>query len=194
MIEYIKGDLVELTPTHAVLDVQGVGYLMHISLVSYGALTDKKSCLLWVYEAIREDAHVLYGFVEKAERALFLLLISVSGVGANTARMILSSLTAEELQIAISSGNVGVLKNVKGIGLKTAQRIMVDLKDKVDKVESSGELADVNVGSETKQEAVSALVMLGFQQSASLKVVEKLLKEDSSMALEKVIKRALQMF
>ena len=194
MIEYIKGDLVELTPTHAVLDVQGVGYLMHISLVSYGALTDKKSCLLWVYEAIREDAHVLYGFVEKAERALFLLLISVSGVGANTARMILSSLTAEELQIAISSGNVGVLKNVKGIGLKTAQRSTVDLKDKVDKVESSGELADVNVGSETKQEAVSALVMLGFQQSASLKVVEKLLKEDSSMALEKVIKRALQMF
>ncbi len=193
MIDYIKGDIVELTPTNVIVEANGIGYAINISLITYSELSTHKICKLYVYEAIREDAYVLYGFKAPAERALFLLLISVSGVGANTARMILSSLSASELQTAIATENIALLKNVKGIGLKTAQRIIVDLRDKVSKSFVGGEMPSVSVGNNMRTEAVSALVMLGFQQSASLKVVEKLSHDEPSLSLEQIIKKALQM-
>ena len=194
MIEYIRGELAELAPTYVVLESNGIGYMLNISLVTYAELTGKSQCTLLVYEVIREDAHLLYGFLTSAERELFLLLISVSGVGANTARMILSSLSASELQEAILQGNVSLLKNIKGIGQKSAERIIVDLKDKVGKVASNGELPSLSLGdSGVKSEAVAALVMLGFQQAASSKAVDKLLKQEPGLSVEKIIKQALRM-
>ena len=207
MIEYIRGELVETTPALAVIDCNGVGYGIHISLNTYSAIQGKPNVKLYIYEAIREDAHVLFGFSTKQERELFLLLISVSGIGGNTARMILSALSPSELCNVISSGNEKLLKGVKGIGLKTAQRIIVDLKDKVLKVELGSEANQVSLedaasgyslevrglDNEIKQEAVSALVMLGFAAAASGKVVDKILKEEPSASVEKVIKQALKM-
>lgn len=193
MIDYIKGEVAELSPTHVTLETTGVGYFINISLPTYSSLSDKKSAKIYVYEAIREDAHVLYGFLNQAERAVFLHLISVSGVGSNTARMIMSSLSVAEIQEIILSGNVNALKSVKGIGQKTAERVIVDLKDKIGKmeIESSGVLFVKD--SAVKTEAVSALVMLGFTQPASQKAVDKILKEDSSLPVEIVIKQALKM-
>lgn len=192
MIDYLKGSLAELTPTMAVVEVNGVGYAVNITLVTYAELTGATSCKLYVYEAIREDAHLLYGFSTQSERSLFLQLLSVSGVGANTARMIMSSLSAAELREVIVTENVSALKNIKGIGLKTAQRIVVDLHDKMGKVE-----LDANVptmpDSGVRAEAVAALVMLGFQQTASQKAVEKLLKETPTLSVEALIKSALRM-
>lgn len=192
MIEYIKGELVDLTPTCAIVETNGIGYSINISLVTYSELSGHKQCKLYVYEAIREDAHVLYGFTTQSERTLFLQLISVSGVGANTARMIMSSLSASELQEAIATENSALLKNVKGIGLKTAQRIIIDLRDKVNKSTIGTSTSSV-LGKSVTSEAVSALVMLGFQQSASQKVVEKLAKDEPAVSLEQLIKKALQM-
>lgn len=192
MIEYIKGELVDLTPTCAIVETNGIGYSINISLVTYSELSGHKQCKLYVYEAIREDAHVLYGFTTQSERTLFLQLISVSGVGANTARMIMSSLSASELQEAIATENSALLKNVKGIGLKTAQRIIIDLRDKVNKTTIGTSTSSV-LGKSVTSEAVSALVMLGFQQSASQKVVEKLAKDEPAVSLEQLIKKALQM-
>ena len=197
MIEYIKGEIADLTPTYCVLETNGVGYMLNVSLVTYQELQGQSAARLYVYENIREDAHVLYGFLTKAERELFLLLISVSGVGAATARMILSSFTVAELQEIIATGNVNAIKSVKGIGLKSAQRIIVDLKDKVELGVRSEELGVGNVSSlannENMEEAVAALVALGFQKAASVKVVEKLMKEDASMAVGKIVKKALSM-
>ena len=197
MIEYIKGEIADLTPTYCVLETNGVGYMLNVSLVTYQELQGQSVARLYVYENIREDAHVLYGFLTKAERELFLLLISVSGVGAATARMILSSFTVAELQEIIATGNVNAIKSVKGIGLKSAQRIIVDLKDKVELGVRSEELGVGNVSSlannENMEEAVAALVALGFQKAASVKVVEKLMKEDASMAVGKIVKKALSM-
>ena len=197
MIEYIKGEITDLTPTYCVLETNGIGYMLNISLVTYQELQGQSAMRLYVYENIREDAHVLYGFLTKEERELFLLLISVSGVGAATARMILSSFTAMELQEVIATGNVNAIKSVKGIGLKSAQRIIVDLKDKVGSVMHNAQCTMHNGLSialtETQEEAVAALVALGFQRAASVKVVEKLLKEDASMPVAKIIKRALAM-
>ena len=197
MIEYIKGEITDLTPTYCVLETSGVGYMLNVSLVTYQELQGQSAARLYVYENIREDAHVLYGFLTKAERELFLLLISVSGVGAATARMILSSFTVAELQEIIATGNVNAIKSVKGIGLKSAQRIIVDLKDKVELGVRSEELGVGNVSSlannENMEEAVAALVALGFQKAASVKVVEKLMKEDASMAVGKIVKKALSM-
>ncbi len=197
MIEYIKGEIADLTPTYCVLETNGVGYMLNVSLVTYQELQGQSAARLYVYENIREDAHVLYGFWTKAERELFLLLISVSGVGAATARMILSSFTVAELQEIIATGNVNAIKSVKGIGLKSAQRIIVDLKDKVELGVRSEELGVGNVSSlannENMEEAVAALVALGFQKAASVKVVEKLMKEDASMAVGKIVKKALSM-
>ena len=197
MIEYIKGEITDLTPTYCVLETKGIGYMLNISLVTYQELQGQSATRLYVYENIREDAHVLYGFLTKEERELFLLLISVSGVGAATARMILSSFTAMELQEVIATGNVNAIKSVKGIGLKSAQRIIVDLKDKVGSVMHNAQCTMHNglsiASTETQEEAVAALVALGFQRAASVKVVEKLLKEDASMPVAKIIKRALAM-
>lgn len=194
MIEYIKGDIVEITPAMVVIDCNGMGYGINISLNTYSAIQNQPRTKLYIYESIREDAYVLYGFATKQERELFLLLISVSGIGGNTARMILSALSPSELCGVISSGNDKLLKTVKGIGLKTAQRIIVDLKDKI----ATSGMETVNTemfaaaNSEIHDEAVSALTMLGFAQAPSQKVVAAILKEDIEASVEKVIKLALK--
>lgn len=196
MIEYIKGELIETTPALAVIDCNGIGYGINISLNTYSAIQGKQQVKLYIHEAIREDAHVLFGFATKQERELFLLLISVSGIGGNTARMILSALSPSELCNVISSGNDKLLKGVKGIGLKTAQRIIVDLKDKIAAtgVETvAGSIATLTVShSEVYEEAVAALTMLGFAQAPSQKVVTAILKEEPGLTVEKVIKLALK--
>ena len=194
MIDYIKGEVVELTPTNVTIECGGIGYQLNISLNTYGALNNKPAAKLYVHEVIRDDAHVLFGFMDKHERELFLLLISVSGVGPGTARVILSSLSAKELESVITTENAAVLQSVKGIGAKTAQRIIVDLKDKIKFTDESGNMqlpakADL---SETGHAAISALVMLGFVQTASQKVVSKIIKESPSLPVEGVIKEALK--
>ncbi len=195
MIEYIKGEIVELTPARLILECGGVGYELNISLTTYSAFNGKTTGKLFVYEVIREDAHLLFGFAERVERELFLLLTSVSGVGPNTARMILSSLPPKELVEAIASKNEAVLTAVKGIGLKTAQRILVDLKNKVKNVEglASVEVTEAPSNGAVAEEAVAALVMLGFQKAASQKAVTAILKGSPAMAVEQVIKTALRM-
>ena len=198
MIEYVKGELTEVTPAYAVVEAHGVGYGMSISLNTFSAIQGKKEVRLWTYEAIREDAYQLFGFATKQEREMFLLLISVSGVGANTARMILSSLSVQELCSTISTGDERLLKGVKGIGLRTAQRIIVDLKDKI---VTSGIAQDLPTGTgaalplidnSVKDEAVGALTMLGFAPAPSAKVVMAILKEQPSLPVEQVVKWALK--
>lgn len=197
MIEYIKGKLDEVTPALAVVDCNGVGYGINISLNTYSAIQGKKDIKLYIYEAIREDAYVLYGFATKEERELFLLLISVSGIGGNTARMILSALSPSELCNVISSGNEKLLKTVKGIGLRTAQRIIVDLKDKITTVNmpvagGMGTNAIATANSEIYEEAVAALTMLGFAAAPSQKVTNAILQEEPDAPVERVIKLALK--
>ena len=195
MIEYIKGEIVELTPARMILECGGIGYELNISLTTYSAFNGKQTGKLYVYEVIREDAHLLFGFAERMERELFLLLTSVSGVGPNTARMILSSLPPKELVETIASKNEAVLTAVKGIGSKTAQRILVDLKNKVKSVEGLTPVDVVAAPSNgaVAEEAVAALVMLGFQKAASQKAVTSILKGSPAMAVEQVIKTALRM-
>ena len=192
MIEYIKGELSELTPTYAVIDCGGVGYLLNISVPTYSALDGAKSSKLLVHEAIREDAHVLYGFVNEQERSLFRLLIGVSGVGANTARMILSSIAAPQLEQIIMTGDHSVLKKVKGIGSKTAERIIVDLKDKIKPIGDTL-ILQPSLTNEVFEEALAALVMLGFNRVQSQKVLKKLFDTEPSIAVEVAIKKALSM-
>lgn len=198
MIEYIKGEIAELSPATAVIDCNGLGYAVNISLNTYAAVQSKKECKLYIYEAIREDAYILYGFADKQERELFLLLISVSGIGGNTARMILSALSPSELINVISTENANLLKSVKGIGLKTAQRVIVDLKDKIktDSVAtgSAGDMTSLLMAANTQvqEEAVAALTMLGFAQAPSQKVVLAILKENPNAPVEQVIKLALK--
>jgi Holliday junction DNA helicase RuvA len=192
MLDYIRGEITELTPASVVVETGGVGYFASISLNTYSALNGQKSCKLYVYESIREDAHQLFGFVEKRERELFLHLISVSGVGANTARMMLSSVAVYELEAIIASGNSSALKTIKGIGNKTAERIIIDLKDKVKVVD--GEQRSVFAAeSEIAKEAVAALAMLGFNQAASQKAVSKISRDKPSASVEELIKLALKM-
>lgn len=192
MIDYIKGSIAELTPASVTIDINGIGYFVSISLNTYSALEGKPSAKLFIYESIREDAHQLFGFINKQERELFLHLISVSGIGASTARMILSSMNPSELEVVISTGNVDMLKTVKGIGMKTAQRVIVDLKDKIKVSGTVGE-STVVVNNETANEAIAALVMLGFNQAPSLKVVSKLMKDKPDSTIEQVIKAALKL-
>ncbi|WP_099463718.1 Holliday junction branch migration protein RuvA [Parabacteroides provencensis] len=195
MIEYIKGEIVELTPARMILECSGIGYEFNISLNTYSAYNGKSAGKIYVYEVIREDAHLLFGFAEKIERELFLLLTSVSGVGPNTARMILSSLPPSELIQVISTKNETALTAVKGIGAKTAQRILVDLKSKVKPVEGIAVSSTSSVLGNTAivEEAVAALVMLGFQKAASQKAVNTILKGSPMLAVEQVIKTALRM-
>lgn len=192
MIDYIKGEIAELTPTSVTVETCGIGYFIHISLNTYTSLSGQKNTKIYVYEAIREDAHLLFGFYNKQERELFLHLISVSGIGPGTARMMLSSMNPQELALVITSGNVDMLKTVKGIGLKTAQRVIVDLKDKIkiDGVEQTEMFAPVSISGE---EAIAALVMLGFPQQPSQKVVGKILKDKPSSTVEEIIKAALKL-
>lgn len=196
MIEYLRGEIVELTPARMIMECAGVGYELNISLHTYSIFHTKQAGKIYVYEVIREDAHLLFGFAEKTERELFLMLTSVSGVGPNTARMILSSLPPHELIQVIASKNEAALTAVKGIGLKTAQRILVDLKNKVKPLESAGGPVDASgsaAGGVVAEEAVSALVMLGFQKAASQKAVAAILKNSPLLAVEQVIKTALRM-
>ena len=198
MIEYIKGELTDRTPALAVVEAGGVGYALNISLITYSAIQGKKEVKLYVYEAIREDAHLLYGFLNKKERELFELLISVSGVGVTTARVILSSLSASELCNCISTGNERQLKGVKGIGLKTAQRIILDLRDKIvalgiaEEIPVGGSLQPP-VNNEVRDEAVGALTMLGFAPAPSQKVVVELLREHPDARAEEIVKMALKL-
>ena len=193
MYDYITGKIAELNPAFVVLDNGGVGYMINISFTTYNEIAKMSEQLvkLFVYEALREDAHVMYGFMSRRERELFLMLISVSGVGPNTARMILSSLSANELEQCIASGNVGMLKGVKGIGAKTAQRILVDLKDKI-KVAGDTLLDNNSAPSAVYDEALAALAALGFTQQVSQKALKKLLKDDPSITVEAAIKNALK--
>ena len=194
MYEYISGSLTELSPTYAVVEAAGVGYYINISLQTFSAIEGAESVRLYVHFIVREDAQILYGFATRQERELFRLLISVSGVGGNTARMILSTYSTSELRNIISTANAVLLKNVKGLGLKTAQKIIVELSGKMvdlgleaKAVKSAGE-----VDNEVFNETVAALVMLGFQKGASEKVVKALLKEDSNIQVEDAVRLALR--
>ena len=191
MIDYVKGLLAELTPTYAVVEAAGVGYELNISLPTYSSLEGKENVKLLVHEVIREDAHVLFGFLEERERAMFRLLIGVSGVGANTARVILSSIPVAELEL-VMSGDHSRLKNVKGIGIKTAQRVIVDLKDKI-KPGGDTLMIQPSVNSEAYEEALAALLMLGFAKPQSQKVLKKLFDSEPSLRVEAAIKGALAM-
>ena len=203
MIEYIKGDLAEITPALAVIETAGVGYALNISLTTYSAIQGKEEVKLYVHEALvtggRDDSYTLYGFATKQERELYRLLITVSGVGANSARMILSGMSPSELCNVIAAGDDKMLKTVKGIGAKTAQRIIVDLKDKI---VTSGVAQELSVptnanatvmNTDVKDEAVGALTMLGFAPAASAKVVVEILKEQPELPVEQVVKAALKM-
>lgn len=195
MIDYITGQIKELTPAYVVLETTGVGYFINITLPTYTILSEQPETKLFIYESIREDAHVLYGFIQQSERHLFLLLISVSGVGANTARMIMSSYSAQEIQEMIATSNVVALNAIKGIGTKTAQRIIVDLKDKILKGFGTGDMSIplLGIDNDKKNEAISALVMLGFAAANSQKTVEKIIKEQPELKVEQLIKQALKM-
>lgn len=201
MIEYIKGTLEELTPALAVVEAAGIGYGLNISLNTFSAIQGKQSVKLYVHEVLvaggRDDSFTLYGFATTRERELYRLLLTVSGVGANTARMILSSMTPNELCDTIATGNESLLKSVKGIGLKTAQRIIVDLRDKIASTGVAQELpasggANVLVDNSVKEEAISALTMLGFSPAPTAKVVVGILKAQPDLPVEQVVKLALK--
>lgn len=191
MIESINGAITQINPAFLVIETGGIGYFVNISLNTFSKLENKKELKVLIHEVIREDAHLLFGFSDSEEREIFRLLISVSGVGASTARMVLSSLSPSEIEKAISGSEVNTLKSVKGIGLKTAQRIIVDLKDKIGKTASPGEIFSISDNT-NKEEALSALVMLGFAKSAVIKVLDKIAKEEKNLTVEDLIRKALK--
>ena len=196
MIDYIKGSIVELNPAYTVIDNQGIGYMMNITLTTFDVLSKAgvgNSTLLYVYEVIREDAHTLYGFASKSEREAFLSLISVSGVGPNTARMVLSAMSVDEFSQAVVGNNVAMFKSVKGVGGKTAQRIIVDLKDKIKPTGNTLLQEKGQADGEVYDEALAALVMLGFSQQASNKVLKSLFAKNPTLSVEGAIKQALKM-
>jgi Holliday junction DNA helicase RuvA len=192
MIEYIEGRVTALYPTHMIIETAGTGYLVNISLFTFTKFEGVESGRILIHQIIREDAHQLYGFATEGERDLFRLLISVSGVGANTARMMLSSIEPSGIEKAILTGDVVLLKGIKGIGLKTAERIIVDLRDKVGKSHlKDGEIFSTADNS-VRDEAFTALVMLGFPKNAVGKVLERLIKEEGTLSVEQMIRKALQ--
>jgi len=191
MIDYIKGTITQVTPTFLTIETCGVGYFVNISLNTFTRLDGKNEYKLLVHEVIREDSHQLFGFADKEERDIFRLLISVTGVGAATARMMLSSLNPAEVEKAVIGSDVNTLKSVKGIGLKTAQRIIVDLKDKVGRQAGTGEIFAFTDNTK-REEALSALVMLGFARSAVLKALDKIVREEKNLTVEEMIKKALK--
>ena len=191
MFDYLQGKITELTPTYVVVDINGIGYLVHISVNTYSALKPDVTDKLFIHQIIREDAHLLFGFKNTKERDVFRMLISVSGIGANTARMILSSLLPEEIAQAICTENIRVLQNIKGIGAKTAQRMVIELKDKMAKIQVAGQniISEYNTSSE---EALSALVMLGFQKAQVDKTLAQITRENKGLSVEELIKMALK--
>lgn len=191
MIEYLDGKIVELNPAHAIVDVGGVGYFITISLNTYSALTRTKSGKLFIHEVIREDAHNLYGFSEPDERVLFRNLISVSGIGPNTGILFLSSLSVIEIKSAIVSGDFNKLKTIKGVGLKTAQRLVVELKDKLGKEPLPSDIFSTE-NNTTREEALSALVTLGFVKKNAEKIIDTILKQNPQGTVEQLIKDALK--
>ncbi|MFO8022357.1 MAG: Holliday junction branch migration protein RuvA [Perlabentimonas sp.] len=191
MYEFITGNIVELNPTYAVIEANGIGYAVNVSLHTFAKLEGKSETTLYLHQVVREDAHLFYGFSEKSERELFRLLITVSGIGANTGRVILSSLSPDELTRAIAQGDFNLLKQIKGIGLKTAQRIVIELKDKLGKGLAEQEILSLSNNS-IREEALSALVMLGFAKSAAEKSINQLLRQNPNHTVESVIKDALK--
>jgi holliday junction DNA helicase RuvA len=191
MIDYIRGNITQVTPTFVTVETSGVGYFINISLTTFSKLENQSEIKILIHEIIREDTHQLYGFFDAGEREIFRHLISVTGVGANTARMMLSSLNPAEIEQAIISSDVNILKSVKGIGLKTAQRIIVDLKEKLGKHAGSGEIFAFSDNT-NREEALSALVMLGFAKNAVSKILDKIVREQKNLTVEEMIKRALK--
>lgn len=191
MITQIKGRLVEKTPTYVVIDCNGVGYLLHISLNTFSSLPDNEAITLYSHLSVKEDSHTLFGFINKTEREIFRLLISVSGVGPSIARTMLSSMTSEEIQQAIASENIALIQSVKGIGAKTAQRVIIDLKDKILKTFDIDTISVVQ-NNTNKEEALSALEVLGFNRKQSDKVLNAILKEQADATVEVLIKKALK--
>jgi len=193
MFEHIKGSVINLSPAGIVIEAGDIGYFIRISLTTYSQLHGSEKAKLFLHQVVREDAHLLYGFYEETERELFRMLISVNGIGANTAIMMLSSHKPEELHNAIRNENVGLLKNIKGIGIKTAQRVIIDLKDKIGKL-PAGDLLFRSVDNPVRAEAVAALEMLGFNKKAVEKLVDQVLTEQPAIAVENLIKLALKSF
>lgn len=191
MYEYIKGILVEAAPTYAVVDCGGIGYYVNVSVNTYSQISSAKEVMLYLHQIVREDAHLLYGFFSKEERAVFRQLISVSGIGANTANVMLSSMTVNEIAGAIMTENVNAIKSVKGIGLKTAQRVIIELKDKIGVV-GCAEETSFGTSSTIKEEALAALVMLGFVKAQASKVLDKIVASGGITNVEELIKRALK--
>jgi|TARA_B110000027_G_C16033656_1_gene262064 Holliday junction DNA helicase RuvA len=190
MITQLKGRMIEKSPTELVIDCNGVGYLVNISLNTFSKLTDSESVSLFTHLQVKEDSHTLFGFFEKTERNLFRQLISVSGIGASTARTMLSSLNPGEIQSAIISGNVSIIQSVKGIGLKTAQRVIIDLKDKVSLISENDQFIG-NISNTNQDEALSALEVLGYSRKQTSKVIEMLINNSPEMSVEELIKGAL---
>jgi|TARA_B100000497_G_scaffold94808_1_gene106294 Holliday junction DNA helicase RuvA len=190
MITQLKGRMIEKSPTEIVIDCNGVGYLVNISLNTFSKLSDSESISLYTHLQVKEDSHTLFGFFEKTERNLFRQLISVSGIGASTARTMLSSLTPGEIQSAIVSGNVSVIQSVKGIGLKTAQRVIIDLKDKVSLISENNQFIG-NISNTNQDEALSALEVLGYNRKQTSKLIEMLVNNSPEMSVEELIKGAL---
>ncbi len=192
MLDYLDGKLAETTPTYAVIDCGGVGYEVNISLIDYMAMQGKPTAKLYIHESIREDAHVFYGFLTKRGREIFRLLVGVSGVGPGTARLIMSSLTVTDIENVIATGQESMLKAVKGIGGKTAQRIIIDLRDKI-KVSDAALFTQAPVASQVYEEALAALLMLGFAKPQSEKVLKRIFSDSPAITVEESIKTALKM-
>lgn len=191
MYDFIRGSIIERNPASIVIETAGIGFIVNISLNTYSKISQKSEGLIYLHQVIREDAHLFYGFADKNERELFRYLISVNGVGANTAIMMLSSMNPDEIAVAVTTENVAVLKGIKGIGIKTAQRIIIDLKDKLGKFRESDQIF-VLPDNTILNEALSALVMLGFVKKDAEKVVSKILQEQPQITVESVIKQALK--
>ncbi|MAJ37933.1 MAG: Holliday junction branch migration protein RuvA [Flavobacteriaceae bacterium] len=191
MITFLRGRLIEKNPTHIIVECNGVGYHVDISLHTYGLIPDEESVQIHTYLQIKEDSHTLYGFFDTSEREIFKLLISVNGIGASTARTMLSSLNPDEIGTAIAQEDVKKIQSVKGIGLKTAQRVIIDLKDKISKVEISENFVGIGAALQQKDEAIAALEVLGYNKKSSEKIIDTLLKTDAEMSVEQLIKQAL---
>lgn len=192
MYEFIEGKISELAPAYTVINCNGIGFYVNISLNTYSAMQEQSNACLYIHQVIKDDSHTLFGFFDKNERIIFRLLISVSGIGSNTARMMLSSLSPLEIETAILSEDIALIKSIKGIGLKTAQRVIIELKDKIGKSNESGEVLPI-ANNSIKQEALSALIALGFAKKNIEKTLDKIVKTEPNIKIEDLVKKALKM-